>query len=150
MPNSFVTPWTIALQAPLPWDFQGKNTGMGCHFFLQGIFTTQGLNPHLLHWQVVYLPLSHQGSPPCMLSIAFFFFFSCMSAIILKYLKYIHIKEQLTYLFHFGYKLLIVWLSKDEKITNGNGAVTPPKKFRSEKNSSQLKSLKIKYSNVFY
>ena len=70
----FVTPWTVARQAPLPWDFQGKNTGVGCHFLLQGIFTIQGLNPHLLHWQVVYLPLSHQGIPPCMLSIAFFFF----------------------------------------------------------------------------
>ena len=25
-----------------PWDFPGKNTGMGCHFFLRGIFLTQG------------------------------------------------------------------------------------------------------------
>ena len=33
----------------------GKNTGVGCHFLLQGIFPTQGLNLgllHLLHWQV--------------------------------------------------------------------------------------------------
>ena len=35
---------------------------MGCHFLLQGIFLTQGSNPHLLHWQVDSLPLSHQGS----------------------------------------------------------------------------------------
>ena len=37
-----------------PWNFPNKNTGMGCHFLLQGIFPTQGLNPHLfclLHWQ---------------------------------------------------------------------------------------------------
>ena len=27
-----------------PWDFPGKNTGMDCHFLLQGIFPTQGLN----------------------------------------------------------------------------------------------------------
>ena len=27
-----------------PWDFPGKNTGVGCHFLLQGIFLTQGLN----------------------------------------------------------------------------------------------------------
>ena len=26
-----------------PWDFPGKNTGVGCHFLLQGIFRTQGL-----------------------------------------------------------------------------------------------------------
>ena len=32
-----------------PWDFPGENTGVGCHFLLQGIFPTQGLNPHLLH-----------------------------------------------------------------------------------------------------
>ena len=36
-----------------PWSFPGKNTGVGCHFLLQGIFPTQGTNPyllHLLHW----------------------------------------------------------------------------------------------------
>ena len=27
-----------------PWDFLGKNTGVGCHFLLQGIFPTQGSN----------------------------------------------------------------------------------------------------------
>ena len=27
----------------------GKGTGVGCHFLLQGIFPTQGLNPRLLH-----------------------------------------------------------------------------------------------------
>ena len=32
-----------------PWDFAGKNIGMGCHSLLQGIFLTQGLNPSLLH-----------------------------------------------------------------------------------------------------
>ena len=37
-----------------PWHFPGKNTGVGCHFLLPGIFPTQGSNPrflHLLHWQ---------------------------------------------------------------------------------------------------
>ena len=40
----------------LPYDLQparllcpGKNTGVGCHFLLQGIFPIQGLNSHLLH-----------------------------------------------------------------------------------------------------
>ena len=31
------------------WDFPGKNTGVGCHFLLQEIFLTQGLNPGLPH-----------------------------------------------------------------------------------------------------
>ena len=43
-----------------PWDFPGKNPGVGCHALLQGTFPTQGSNPsllHLLHWQVGSLPL---------------------------------------------------------------------------------------------
>ena len=38
-----------------PWNFPGKNTGVGCHFLLQRIFPPQESNPcllHLLHWQV--------------------------------------------------------------------------------------------------
>ena len=49
-----------------PWNFPGKNTRVGCHFLLQGVFPTQGLNPCLLcllHWQVGSLPLCHLGSP---------------------------------------------------------------------------------------
>ena len=46
-----------------PWDFLDKNTGAGCHFLLQGIFLTQGSNPHLLHQQVDSLSLSHLNSP---------------------------------------------------------------------------------------
>ena len=37
-----------------PWDSPGKNTGVGWHGLLQGIFPTQGLNPCplcLLHWR---------------------------------------------------------------------------------------------------
>ena len=49
-------PRTVAGQAPLSMGFpQARyNTGVGCHFLLQGIFLTQGWNPHLLrllHWQ---------------------------------------------------------------------------------------------------
>ena len=39
--------------------FPDKNTGVGCHFLLQGIFLTQGSNLHLLHWQMDSLPLHH-------------------------------------------------------------------------------------------
>ena len=45
----FATPWTVTYQALRPWDSPGKNTGVGCHFLLQGIFPTQGLNPGLPH-----------------------------------------------------------------------------------------------------
>ena len=60
----FVTPWIVACQAP--WNFPGKNTGVKCHFLLQGIFLTQGLNPSFLcflHWQADSLPLPYLGSP---------------------------------------------------------------------------------------
>ena len=43
--------------------FPGENTGVGCHFLVQGIFPTQGSNPHLLNWQEESLLLSHEGSP---------------------------------------------------------------------------------------
>ena len=44
-----------------PWDFQGKSTGVGCHFLLQGIFPTQGPNPGLSHCRQTLYRLSHQG-----------------------------------------------------------------------------------------
>ena len=47
----FETPWVAIYQAPLPMDFPGKNTGVGCHSLLQGIFPNQGLNPSLQDWQ---------------------------------------------------------------------------------------------------
>ena len=42
----FVIPLTVACQAPLSMGFSRQ---VGCHFFLQGIFLTQGSNPGLLH-----------------------------------------------------------------------------------------------------
>ena len=52
---------------PCPWDSPGKNTGVGCHFLLQGIFPTQGSNPGLLcllQWQVGSLAPVAPGEPP--------------------------------------------------------------------------------------
>ena len=46
-----------------PWDFPGKNTGVGCHTLLQGIFPTQGWNPCLPHCRWILYHLSHQGEP---------------------------------------------------------------------------------------
>ena len=36
---------------------------MGCHFLLQGIFPTQGLNPGLLHCRQILYQRSYEGSP---------------------------------------------------------------------------------------
>ena len=46
--------------------FSGQNTEMGCCALLQGIFRTQGSNPHLLHllhWQMGTVPLGPPGKP---------------------------------------------------------------------------------------
>ena len=60
----FATLWIVASQAPMSIGFSSKNTGVYCHFLLQGIFLMQGLNASLLcllYWQADSLPLSHLG-----------------------------------------------------------------------------------------
>ena len=44
-------------------DSPGKNTGVGCHTFLQGVFPTQGWNPGLLRCRRVLLPSEPPGQP---------------------------------------------------------------------------------------
>ena len=46
-----------------PWKSPDKNTGVGCHALLQGIFPTQGSNLGLLHCRWILHCLSHQGNP---------------------------------------------------------------------------------------
>ena len=49
-----------------PCNSPDKNTGVGCHFLLQGIFPTQGPSPcllDLLNWHVDSLPLAPPGKP---------------------------------------------------------------------------------------
>ena len=46
-----------------PWDSPGKNSGVGCHVLLQGIFPIQGLNLGLPHWRQILYCLSYKGSP---------------------------------------------------------------------------------------
>ena len=59
----FAIPWAVDHRAPLSMGFSRQEYWVGCHFLLQGIFLTQGLNSHLLHWQAYPLALSHVGSP---------------------------------------------------------------------------------------
>ena len=42
------TPWTVAHRLLCPQDPPSKNTGVGCHTLLQGIFPTKGPNSHLI------------------------------------------------------------------------------------------------------
>ena len=61
--DPFVTLWTVDRQAPLSMGFSSKNTGVGCHSLLQGIFLTQGLNPSLLYCRQIPSCLSPQHLP---------------------------------------------------------------------------------------
>ena len=45
------------------WNSPRKNTGVGCHSLLQGIFPTQGSNLGFLHCRQTLYHLSHKGSP---------------------------------------------------------------------------------------
>jgi len=53
-----------------PWNSPGKNTGVGTHSLLQGIFQTLGLNLGLLHCRQILYHMSHQGSPLNVLCIS--------------------------------------------------------------------------------
>ena len=57
-------PGLQAVRFLCPWNFPGKNTGVGFHFLFQRVFSTQGSNLcllHLLHWQMDSLPLAPPG-----------------------------------------------------------------------------------------
>ena len=62
----FGTARTVALQAP-PSNFPGKNTGVGYHFLLQGIFSTQGLNPEFPALAGGFFTAESQGKPGLLL-----------------------------------------------------------------------------------
>ena len=60
------TPGIVVTRLLCPWNFSGKNTGMGCHFLFQRIFLTQGSNLHLqylLHCRQILYQLSQMGNP---------------------------------------------------------------------------------------
>ena len=63
---------TVRARFLCPWDSPGKNTRVGCHALLQGIFLIQGSHQgsnssllSLLHWQADSLPLVPPGKPSC-------------------------------------------------------------------------------------
>ena len=61
-----MTLWTVAHQAPCPWDSPGKNTGVGFHAFIQCIFLTHGSNLcllQLLHCTRAPCPLYTKAQP---------------------------------------------------------------------------------------
>ena len=77
-----------------PWYFPGKSTRVGCHFLLQGIFWTQGLNPDLPCLRQTLYHLSHQ----CRNKIMSYFYFDIYEGFILCGLLFGQIYE---YSIHF-------------------------------------------------
>ena len=72
--HAYVLSWSVTLtllrlhglwpaRLLCPWDSPGQNTGVGCHFLLQGIFPTQGWNPGLLPWQRGFFTTEPPGKP---------------------------------------------------------------------------------------
>ena len=55
----------------LSMEYSGKNTRLGRHFLLQGIFLNHGSNPSLLQCRQILYCLSHQGSPCLLQSVSF-------------------------------------------------------------------------------
>ena len=59
----FATLWTVACQAPLSWDFPGKNPGLGCHFLLQGNLPSPGVKPASPALLMDSVPTKPSGKP---------------------------------------------------------------------------------------
>ena len=62
MPNSLRPRGLQPIKLFCPWDFPGKDTGVGCHFLVQRIFLTQGSNQGLLHCCQILYRLSYEKS----------------------------------------------------------------------------------------
>ena len=95
-----------------PWDFPGKNTGVGCHFLLQGILLTQGSSLCLLcllYWHTDSLPLNHQGNPYSSLVLKIFWFHESF--------KFLKIEDLESYCVNIGYICPYLWYS-NEKLGN--------------------------------
>ena len=112
-------------------DFSGKNTGVGCHALLQGIFLTQGLNSYLLvscidrwilyhqhHLRSLFVDYINHGS---YISISIFIIFKCICfAMINKVEIYCHFllmylfqttnSKSITYLLELGRECRILFM----------------------------------------
>ena len=106
----YVCVWSASLQPHVLWparlfclwDPPGKNTGVGCHALLQGIFPIQGSNPGLPHCRRILYQLSHQGSPVIICWISF------------TWLHYLSISLE-SFFFLYSYNLKLFSLSTSHK-----------------------------------
>ena len=69
--SDFLRPHRLLPARLLPRISLGKNTTVGSHFLLQGIFPNQGMNPDLQHCRQILYHLSHQRGPNHQCSVQF-------------------------------------------------------------------------------
>ena len=63
MSDSFVTPWTVACQAPLPMGFPGQEYWSGLPFLSPGDLPDPGIKPGSPAFRVDSLPSEPPGKP---------------------------------------------------------------------------------------
>ena len=73
MSNSLRPPGLQPACLLCPQNSPGKNTEVGSHALLQGVFQTQGLNAGLLHCRCLLYYVNHQGSPRILEQVAYSF-----------------------------------------------------------------------------
>ena len=98
----FVTLWTEAAKLLYPRDSPGKNTRVGCHALLYGIFPTQGSNSCLLqflHW-ILYRWTTREGHVCICVCVCVHYI--CIQVYIICIYLCIHI--------HIVYVYVYVWL----------------------------------------
>ena len=96
----FVTPWSPS-GSSVHGDSPGKNTEVGCHFLLQGIYPTQGLNPGLVHCRQDLSHLSHQGSWGNLYFIVFEWYFTEYTVLDCQFFFFLFPLSPLKMLYHF-------------------------------------------------
>ena len=98
------------LQALLcQWDFLHRITGAVCHFFFQGIFLTQGLNPGLLYYRQILYPVSYRESF-CQYLICFLHFILHLPFVFRELYIFQVLSRTHLYIFIYEYVLYIITL----------------------------------------
>ena len=96
-----------------PWDSPATNTGLGCHFLLQGIFLTQELNLGLLRCRQILYRLSYKGISSCEVELLTFIVFEMKTG---KYFTYLFIYLKIPWVNSLHMNMNNTWLVKNNSV----------------------------------